>query len=66
MPAEALTEAERGVLNLLPGTLSQREIGSALAISLNTVKSHARSIYRKLDVDSRDEAVARARGLGLL
>jgi LuxR family maltose regulon positive regulatory protein len=64
--AEALTEAERGVLSLLPGTLSQREIGSALAISLNTVKSHARSIYRKLDVDSRDEAVARARGLGLL
>jgi LuxR family maltose regulon positive regulatory protein len=54
------------VLRLLPGELSQREIGDALFVSLNTVKSHARSIYRKLNVDTRDEAVARARTLGLL
>ena len=65
-PAEALTEAELGILRLLPGQLSQREIGTSLSVSLNTVKSHARSIYRKLNVDTRDEAVARARGLGLL
>src|SRR5207244_127693 len=50
------------------GTLSQREIGGALYIyiSLNTVKSHARSIYRKLNVETRDDAVERARSLGLL
>jgi LuxR family maltose regulon positive regulatory protein len=65
-PVEELTEAELGVLRLLPGRLSQREIGSALSVSLNTVKTHARSIYRKLDVDTRDDAVTRARGLGLL
>jgi LuxR family maltose regulon positive regulatory protein len=63
---EDLTERELDVLRLLPGTLSQREIGDALYVSLNTVKSHARSIYRKLNVDTRDEAVARARRLGLL
>lgn len=64
--ASELTEPELRVLRLLPGTLSQREIGDALYISLNTVKSHARSIYRKLNVDSRDQAVERARALGLL
>ena len=64
--AEALTERELGVLRLLPSELSQREIGDALYVSLNTIKSHARSIYRKLGVDTRDEAVARARTLGLL
>jgi LuxR family transcriptional regulator, maltose regulon positive regulatory protein len=64
--AEELTDRELGVLRLLPTELSQREIGDALFISLNTVKSHARSIYRKLNVDARDEAVERARALGLL
>jgi LuxR family maltose regulon positive regulatory protein len=61
-----LTDRELSVLRLLPGELSQRAIGDALYVSLNTVKSHARSIYRKLDVDTRDDAVARARGIGLL
>jgi ATP/maltotriose-dependent transcriptional regulator MalT len=61
--ASELTEPE---LRLLPGTLSQRGIGDALYISLNTVKSHARSIYRKLNVDSPDQAVERASALGLL
>jgi LuxR family transcriptional regulator, maltose regulon positive regulatory protein len=65
-PAEELTERELGVLRLLPSELSQREIGAALYVSVNTVKSHARSIYRKLNVDTRDEAVDRARALGLL
>jgi LuxR family transcriptional regulator, maltose regulon positive regulatory protein len=64
--ASELTEPELRVLRLLPGTLSQREIGEALYISLNTVKSHAHSIYRKLNVGSRDQAVERARALGLL
>ncbi len=64
--APELTERELSVLRLLPSELSQREIGDALFVSLNTVKSHARSIYRKLDVDTRDDAVDLARGLGLL
>ncbi len=61
-----LTERELSVLRLLPSELSQREIGAALYVSLNTVKSHARSIYRKMGVDTRDDAVDLARGLGLL
>jgi LuxR family maltose regulon positive regulatory protein len=62
----ALSERELRVLRLLPGELTQRGIADALFVSVNTVKTHARSIYRKLGVASRDEAVARARGLGLL
>jgi LuxR family maltose regulon positive regulatory protein len=41
-------------------------MGSRLAISPNTVKSQAHAVYRKLDVSSRSEAVARAQELGLL
>jgi LuxR family maltose regulon positive regulatory protein len=65
-PAAVLTERELAVLRLLPTELSQREIGATLFVSLNTVKSHTRSIYRKLDADTRDDAVARARAIGLL
>ena len=43
-----------------------REIGEALYLSPNTVKSHLRSIYRKLAVGTRRDAVHRARRLGLL
>ena len=43
-----------------------REIGNELYVSANTVKTHARSIYRKLNAASRAEAVASARGLDLL
>jgi LuxR family transcriptional regulator, maltose regulon positive regulatory protein len=60
---EALTDAELEVLRLLRSELSQREIGAELYISFNTVKSHTRSIYRKLGVATREEAVKRARGL---
>jgi LuxR family transcriptional regulator, maltose regulon positive regulatory protein len=60
---EALTDAELDVLRLLRSELSQREIGTELYISLNTVKSHTRSIYRKLGVATREEAVKRAREL---
>jgi LuxR family maltose regulon positive regulatory protein len=54
------------VLRLLPTRLSLREIGSELYVSQNTVKTHVRSIYRKLAASSRADAVARARELGLL
>jgi LuxR family maltose regulon positive regulatory protein len=46
--------------------LTQREIGSELYLSLNTVKSHSRSIFRKLGVSGRQQAVARARELELI
>jgi ATP/maltotriose-dependent transcriptional regulator MalT len=63
---ERLTERELAVLRLLPSGMSQREIGAALYLSQNTVKTHTRGIYRKLRASSRSEAVARARAAGLL
>jgi LuxR family maltose regulon positive regulatory protein len=54
------------VLRLLASELSQREIGSELYVSLNTVKTHTRNIFRKLSVSTREEAVDRARELGLI
>lgn len=63
---EPLTDRELAVLRLLPGRLTQREIGDALYLSMNTVKTHVRNIYRKLAVSSRDEAVEAARSIGLL
>jgi ATP/maltotriose-dependent transcriptional regulator MalT len=61
-----LSERELGVLRLLHSELSLREIGAELFVSLNTVKTHTRNIYLKLNAGGRDEAVARARELGLL
>ncbi|MBN2203680.1 MAG: hypothetical protein JW767_01520 [Thermoleophilia bacterium] len=63
---DALTAAEHRVLEFLPTHMSDAQIGEHLFITRNTVKSHLRAVYRKLGVASRDEAVARARGLGLL
>jgi ATP/maltotriose-dependent transcriptional regulator MalT len=66
LPADLeLSERELAILRLLASELSQREIGSELYISLNTVKGHVRSIFRKLGVASRAEAVARGHELGL-
>lgn len=62
----SLTTAELRLLPLLPTHLSFREIGEELHISANTVKTQAISIYRKLDVVSRSDAVARATEAGLL
>jgi LuxR family transcriptional regulator, maltose regulon positive regulatory protein len=64
--AEQLTAKEQEVLRLLATRLSRREIGQRLYVSLNTVKTHQRALYRKLGVESRAAAVARARELGLL
>jgi LuxR family maltose regulon positive regulatory protein len=61
-----LSERELRVLRLLATNLTQREIGSELYLSLNTVKSHTRSIFRKLGVSGREQAVARARELELI
>ncbi|GGL88032.1 hypothetical protein GCM10010129_34820 [Streptomyces fumigatiscleroticus] len=65
-PAASLTEREHMVLLRLQEDVPLRQIGSDLFISLNTVKSHARAVYRKLGVSSRTEAVDRARQLRLL
>jgi LuxR family transcriptional regulator, maltose regulon positive regulatory protein len=63
---EPLSERELAVLRYLPSRLSNREIGAELYVSLNTVKSHVKTIYRKLDVENRDDAVRRARQLGMI
>ena len=62
----ALTEAELAVLRLMRGPDSQRAIAQALSVSMNTVKTHRASIYRKLDVSCRQQAVARAVEHGLI
>jgi LuxR family maltose regulon positive regulatory protein len=62
----ALTAAEMRVLLFLPSHLSFPLIGEHLHLSVNTVKTHALAVYRKLGVNSRDEAVARAQELGLV
>ena len=62
----SLSVAELRVLALLPTHLSFRQIGERLFVSNNTVKTQAMSIYRKLGVSSRAEAVERAGALGLL
>jgi ATP/maltotriose-dependent transcriptional regulator MalT len=64
--AEPLTDREEEVLRLLRGSLSLREIGEELSLSANTIKTHVRAIYRKLDAGSRLEAVERARATGIL
>ena len=61
-----LSERELTILRLLASELSQREIGSELYISRNTVKGHVRNIFRKLGATTRADAVARGRELGLI
>jgi LuxR family transcriptional regulator, maltose regulon positive regulatory protein len=63
---EELTAKEHEVLGLLATRLSRREIGQRLYISLNTVKTHQRALYRKLGVENRNAAITRACELGLL
>jgi LuxR family maltose regulon positive regulatory protein len=65
-PVEEPSPAELAVLRGLGAGLSRREIGNELYISLNTVKTHTRELYRKLGVTSRADAIARASALGLL
>ena len=63
---EALSDREVEVLRLIAMGLSNREIGDRLFRALDTIKGYTRTIYAKLQVKSRTEAVARARELGLL
>jgi LuxR family maltose regulon positive regulatory protein len=63
---DELTERELAVLRMLAGELSLRQIGAELYVSLNTVKTHTRVIYRKLHAASRADAVSRGRAAGLI
>jgi DNA-binding CsgD family transcriptional regulator len=65
-PDEPLTDAEARVLRYLPTHMGAPQIAAELYISANTVKTHLRHVYRKLGAHSRQEAVQRARAIGLL
>jgi LuxR family maltose regulon positive regulatory protein len=65
-PGERLTDSETRVLRYLPTHLGAAEIAAELYLSANTVKTHLRHVYRKLGAHSRQEAVQRARAVGLL
>jgi LuxR family transcriptional regulator, maltose regulon positive regulatory protein len=65
-PAEELSPGELRVLRYLPTNLSRPEIAGELSVSLNTVSTHLRSIYAKLQVSHRSSAVRRAQELRLL
>ena len=62
----ALTGSELAVLRFLPSHMTNQEIAEALFLSINTVKTHLRSVYRKLGVASRRAAIAQGRRIGLL
>src|SRR6266498_1385470 len=65
-PTEELSPSELRVLRYLPTNLSRPEIASELSVSVNTVNTHVRSIYAKLQARDRSAAVQRARQLRLL
>jgi LuxR family maltose regulon positive regulatory protein len=66
LPVDPLSDRELEVLRLLTTDLSAPEIAAELVVSVNTVRTHIKHIYSKLDAHSRYEAVERAKGLGLL
>jgi LuxR family maltose regulon positive regulatory protein len=63
---EPLSQQEMRVLRLLAAGLSNADIAQELVVSNNTIKTHVKSIYRKLNVRSREEAREIARELKLL
>lgn len=60
-----LTAQEQAVLTLLAEDRTYEQIAQALTVSINTVRTHVKNIYRKLAVRRRDQAVQRAQELGL-
>ena len=65
-PVETLTPRELTIVELLPTHLSYLQIGEELYVSVNTVKSNLKSVYRKLDATTRAEAVDASRRAGLI
>ena len=63
---DELTERELEILRLLAGPQSESDLAAQLFVSFNTLHTHVRSIYRKLGVSSRADAITRARSLGVL
>jgi LuxR family maltose regulon positive regulatory protein len=63
---EPLTRAELAVLRFLPSHMTNTEIADSLVVSVNTVKTHLRAVYRKLGVTTRRDAIRAADALGLL
>ena len=64
--SKPLSERELAVLRFLPTMMSNAEIAGEMFVSVNTVKTHLKHVYRKLDVADRREAVRRGRELHLL
>jgi DNA-binding CsgD family transcriptional regulator len=64
--AAALTPRETEILNLISRGYSYQEVADLLHIMVSSVQTHIKSMYRKLAVNSRSEAVFEARALGLL
>jgi LuxR family maltose regulon positive regulatory protein len=65
-PVERLTTKELEVLERLAALLTTEEIAESMFVSVNTVRTHVRSILRKLAASRRNEAIRRARELGIL
>jgi LuxR family maltose regulon positive regulatory protein len=63
---EPLSEREQEILRALANAMSNKRIAQTLGVSPETVKWHLKNVYGKLGVTGRDEAVARARDLGLV
>jgi len=63
---ERLTAKEREVLGHLAELLTTDEIAGTMLVSVNTVRTHVRNVLRKLGASRRNEAVRRARDLGIL
>ncbi len=64
--ADPLTDRELEVLSYLPSRYTNSELAERCFVSVNTIKTHMAHIYRKLDVANRNQAIARAREIGLL
>lgn len=65
-PVESLTDRELEVLRRLPTLMSNREIAADVHLSVNTVKTHLKAVYRKLGVEGRRQAIVRGRELELI
>jgi LuxR family maltose regulon positive regulatory protein len=66
LDSNLLTDREQHVLELLAADYSYQEIGNEMVISVNTVRTHVKNIYRKLSAKRRDQVIVRAKALGLL
>lgn len=66
LTGEQLSERELDVLRLLPSSLSSTDMAAELSISVNTLRTHLKNIYAKLNAHSRYEAIERAKEIGLL